>query len=133
MKALTFGVFDYFHYGHLKLLERCKKLGDYLIVAVQKDEEIHKTKPKAIILYDLQKRMEMIEAIKFVDKVVPYSQMESDIKTIDFDILVVGPDQNHAGILRAIDWAKNNGKQVITLPRTPGISSSEIRERLLKK
>ena len=52
MKVLTFGVYDYLHYGHLKLFERASKLGDYLIVAVQKDEEIHKTKPEANMLYN---------------------------------------------------------------------------------
>lgn len=133
MIVLTFGVFDYFHYGHLKLLERCKNLGDVLTVAVQADEEIHKTKPNAIILYSLSQRMEMIRALKCVDNVVPYTQMDVTIKTLNFDILVVGPDQNHAGILRAIEWAKAQGKEVVTLPRTPGISSTEIRERILNK
>lgn len=50
-KVLTFGVFDYLHYGHLKLFERAAKLGDYLIVAVQVDEEIHRTKPDASVLH----------------------------------------------------------------------------------
>ena len=67
MKVLTFGVFDYFHYGHLKLLERCKQQGDYLIVAVQKSEEIYKTKPNAKVLYTTKQRMEMVNAIKYVD------------------------------------------------------------------
>lgn len=133
MIVLTFGVFDYFHYGHLKLLQRCKELGDFLTVAVQEDGEIHKTKPNALILYTLKQRMEMISALRCVDKVVSYTQMDVSIKTIDFDILVVGPDQNHSGILRAIDWAKSHGKQVKVLPRTPGISSTEIRERILNK
>lgn len=133
MIVLTFGVFDYFHYGHLKLLERCKNLGDVLTVAVQADEEIHKTKPNAIILYSLSQRMEMIKALKCVDNVVSYTQMDVTIKTLNFDILVVGPDQNHPGILRAIEWAKSQGKEVVTLPRTPGISSTEIRERILSK
>ena len=133
MKILTFGVFDYFHYGHLKLLERCKNLGDYLIVAVQKDEEILKTKPKTIVLYNLNQRMEMVGALKCVDEVLPYKQVDESIKEIDFDLLVVGPDQNHSGILRGINWAKDHGKKVVVLPRTPGISSTEIKERLLRK
>ena len=102
MIVLTFGVFDYFHYGHLKLLERCKNLGDVLTVAVQADDEIHKTKPNAIILYSLSQRMEMIKALKCVDNVVPYTQMDVTIKTINFDILVVGPDQNHSGIFKQL-------------------------------
>lgn len=128
MKVLTFGVYDYLHYGHLKLFERASKLGDYLIVALQKDEEIHKTKPEAKMLYNLEKRMEFVGAIKFVNEVVPYTQVDQDIKIIDFDILVLGGDQNHDGFKRAIVWAEENNKQVIRLERTKGVSSSQIKK-----
>ncbi len=64
-KVLTVGVFDHFHYGHLKLLERAKDCGDYLIVAVQRDEEIHKNKPDATLLYSLEQRMEIIKEYRF--------------------------------------------------------------------
>ncbi|MDD2559801.1 MAG: adenylyltransferase/cytidyltransferase family protein [Acholeplasmataceae bacterium] len=128
MKVVTFGVYDYLHYGHLKLFERASKLGDYLIVAVQKDEEIHKTKPDAKMLYSLEQRMEFIGAIRFVDKVIPYTQVDIDIKTIDFDVFVLGEDQNHAGFQRAIEWAKANNKEVIRLERTKDISSSQIKK-----
>lgn len=128
MKVVTFGVYDYLHYGHLKLFERASKLGDYLIVAVQKDEEIHKTKPDAKMLYSLEQRMEFIGAIRFVDKVIPYTQVDIDIKTIDFDVFVLGEDQNHAGFQRAIKWAKANNKEVIRLERTKDISSSQIKK-----
>ena len=127
MKVLTFGVYDYLHYGHLKLFERAKSKGDYLIVAVQKDEEIHKTKPDAKMLYNLDKRMEFISAIRFVDKVIPYTQVDQDIKNIEFDVFVLGEDQNHDGFKRAIEWAKSHGKKVIRLERTPDISSSKIK------
>lgn len=130
MKVLTFGVFDYLHYGHLKLFERASKYGDYLIVAVQRDEEIHKTKPDAQMRYNLDERMEFIGAIRFVNKVVPYTQVDHDIKTLDFDILILGGDQNHAGFQRAIAWATNNGKKVIRLERTEGISSSKIKKEV---
>ena len=129
MKVLTFGVYDYLHYGHLKLFERASKLGDYLIVAVQKDEEIHKTKPEANMLYTLEQRMEFVGAIRFVDEVVPYTQVDEDIQLIDFDVFVLGGDQNHAGFQRAIKWAEDHGKQVVRLERTQGISSSMIKEK----
>lgn len=128
MKVLTFGVFDYLHYGHLKLFERASKYGDYLIVAVQRDEEIHKTKPDAKMMYNLDERMEFIGAIRFVNEVVPYTQVDQDIKRIEFDILVLGGDQNHAGFQSALEWANNNHKQVIRLERTEGISSSKIKK-----
>lgn len=127
-KILTFGVFDYFHYGHLVLLKNCASLGDYLIVAVHKDEDVCKTKPSCKLLYDLSKRIEIINSIKFVNEVIPYSQVEVDIEKISFDILVVGPDQNHIGFQKAIKWAKENSKQVIVMPRTPGISSTKLRK-----
>lgn len=133
MIVITFGVFDYFHYGHLKLLERCKKYGDYLKVGVQLSEEIHKTKPNTIVLYTTEQRLEMINSIRYVDETFVYRQMFDDIKTIDFDVLVVGGDQNHDGIQKSILWAKENGKQVIRLERTPNISTTIIKDKLLKK
>lgn len=128
MKVLTFGVYDYLHYGHLKLFERASKLGDYLIVALHKDEEIHKTKPEAKMMYNLEKRMEFVGAIKYVDEAIPYTQVDQDIKTIDFDVFVLGGDQNHEGFQRAIKWAEEHNKKVIRLERTKGISSSMIKK-----
>ncbi|MDE6666803.1 MAG: adenylyltransferase/cytidyltransferase family protein [Clostridia bacterium] len=131
-KVLTFGVFDYFHYGHLKLLERAKLLGDYLIVAVQYDEEIHKTKPEAKVLYSLSQRMEMIKALKCVDEVIPYKQVCDDIKLIDFDVLAQGGDQNHSGFASATAWCAEHGKEVVMISRTPDICSSGIKKELNK-
>lgn len=129
-RVLTFGVFDYFHYGHLKLFERAKALGDYLIVAVQVTEEIHKTKPEANVLYSLEQRMEILNSIRYIDEVVPYKQVVEDVKTIDFDVIVIGGDQNHEGFQRTIKWCEENGKTVVSLARTPNISSSEIKNAL---
>ena len=127
-KVLTFGVYDYLHYGHLKLFERAAKLGDYLIVAVQVDEEIHKTKPDANVLYTFEQRSEFVGAIKFVNEVIPYTQVDEDIKNVDFDVFAIGGDQNHAGFQRAMEWCKTNGKEVVRLERTEGISSSAIKK-----
>lgn len=126
-KVLTFGVFDYFHYGHLRLFERASALGDYLIVAVQTDDQIKINKPDTKVLYDLEKRMAMIKALRCVDEVISYKQVVDDIKNIDFDLLVLGGDQNHAGLLKAREWAEQNGKEVVVLERTPNISSTEIK------
>lgn len=129
-KVVTFGVFDFFHYGHLKLLEKAKQLGDYLIVAVQRDEEITKTKPDAQMLYSLEQRIEMINSIKCVDEVVSYKQVDEDIKNLDFDVFAKGGDQNHQGFVAATNWCVQNGKQVIILNRTPNICSSHIKQKL---
>lgn len=130
MKVLTVGVFDYFHYGHLKLFEQAKALGDHLIVAVQKSEQIHKTKPEATILYTTEQRMEMVGAIRFVDQVIEYDQIDLTLPKVEFDIFAIGQDQNHAGFQRAVAWCEENGKQVIRLKRTPNICSSQIKEEL---
>lgn len=130
MKVLTVGVFDYFHYGHLKLLERCKNLGDTLTVAVQRGEEILKNKPEARVLYSTEQRKEMISAIRFVDAVVEYGQVDQDIATFDFDVFAVGGDQNHEGFQRAIAYCKEHGKKVVVLERTPNICSSDIKKSL---
>lgn len=130
MKVLTVGVFDYFHYGHLKLFERAKALGDYLIVAVQQDEQIHKTKPEAQLMYSTAQRLEMVGALRCVDQVIEYTQVDETIQTVDFDIFAIGEDQNHAGFQRAKQWCLDNGKQVILMTRTPNICSSAIKKEL---
>ena len=130
---MTVGVFDYFHYGHLKLFERAKALGDYLIVAVQEDEQIHKTKPDAQIMYNTEKRMEMVGALRCVDQVIPYDQVDLTIQKVDFDIFAIGEDQVHPGFQRAKQWCLDNGKQVIMLARTPNICSSNIKKELNSK
>ena len=72
IKILTFGVYDYFHLGHLRLFKQCKKYADYLIVAVQDGDYILKYKPEAKILYSTAERVEILEGLKVVDEVVVY-------------------------------------------------------------
>ncbi len=129
-KVITVGVFDYFHLGHLRLFENAKKLGDYLIVAVQDGNSILKTKPDAKILYSTEQRIDLVKALRVVNDVVVYQDVDLILPKVDFDIFAIGSDQNHAGFQRAIKWCKDNGKDVIRLPRTPGICSSEIKSQL---
>ena len=131
-KVVTFGVFDYFHYGHLKLFERAKAMGDYLIVAIQAEEYILKYKPDAQILYSQEQRMELINALEVVDEVAVYTDIDKSIKEIDFDVWAKGEDQNHAGFQAAERWALEHGKTVKVLPRTPNISTTKIRQQLIK-
>lgn len=127
-KVITFGVFDYFHYGHLKLLERCKALGDFLIVAVHDDKHVKLNKPELKLYYNENERLEMVQAIRFVDEVILYTQIDETIKEVDFDILVVGPDQTNQHFIKAIEYCKANNKKVVELSRTPNISSTEIKK-----
>lgn len=126
-KVITFGVYDYFHLGHLRLFERAKKLGDYLIVAVQNGEYVLKYKPQAEMRYSNSERIDLVSALRVVDEVIEYQNVDEDIKKVDFDVFVVGEDQTHAGFQRAISWCKENGKEVVCLTRTPGICSSDIK------
>ena len=128
-KVLVFGVFDLFHFGHLRLLKRAAKLGDYCIVAVQNDEYILRYKPPgaAGTLYSTEERVEMIRALRCVDEVITYNIVADDIQKIDFDIWVKGSDNVHSGILDSIKWCEDNDKEVITLPRTEGVSSTYLK------
>ena len=101
-KVITVGVFDYFHLGHLRLFQQAKNLGDYLIVAVQDNDWIKKTKPDANIMYSTQQRIELVSALRIVDEVIVYTDVDVTRPTVDFDIFAVGEDQNHNGFKRAI-------------------------------
>lgn len=129
-KVITVGVFDYFHLGHLRLFENAKNLGDYLIVAVQDGDSILKTKPDANILYTTQQRIDLVKALRVVDEVIIYQDVDKVLPEIDFDIFAIGGDQVHEGFQRAIKWCEENGKDVVRLPRTPGICSSQIKHQL---
>lgn len=130
VKVVTFGVYDYFHLGHLRLFENAKALGDYLIVAVQDGDYILKTKPDATVLYTTEQRQDLVRALRVVDAVTSYTDVDVTIKTIDFDVFAIGEDQNHEGFQRAIKWCEENGKKVVRMKRTPGICSSEIKKEL---
>ncbi len=123
IKVITYGTFDLFHYGHLRILERAKKLGDYLIVGVSTDE-FNRIKNKQCV-YPYEHRAKIVEAIKYVDKVIPeenWEQKETDIKKHNIDILVMGDDWEG----KFDDLSKFC--KVIYLPRTPDISSTEIKQ-----
>ena len=129
-KVLTVGVFDYFHLGHLRLFKNAKKLGDYLIVAVQDEDYILKTKPNTKIMYSLEERKELVGALNVVDEVVVYQDVDQIVKAVDFDIFAIGEDQNHEGFVRAEKWCRDNGKSVVRMKRTQGICSSQIKNNI---
>jgi glycerol-3-phosphate cytidylyltransferase len=129
-KVLTVGVYDYFHLGHLRLFERARELGDYLIVAVQDGDFILKFKPNAKVLYSTEERIEIVKSLRCVDEVVTYTAVDESIKDFDFDIFAIGEDQTHEGFQRAVKWCEENGREVIRMSRTPGICSSDIKKEL---
>lgn len=131
-KVITVGVFDYFHLGHLRLFENAKNLGDYLIVAVQDGDSILKTKPDSTVFYSTQQRVDLVRALRIVDEVIIYQDVDKTLPNVDFDVFAIGGDQKHEGFERAVKWCKENGKEVVRLPRTPGICSSALKDHMAK-
>lgn len=128
--VLTVGVFDLLHIGHVELFRRAKALGDRLVVAVQDSDFILKYKPDAKTMGSTSERAYMVKAIKYVDDIVVYQDVENVMDLCDFDIFAAGPDQNHAGFLKVFEWCKATGREVVILPRTEGISTSELKEHI---
>ncbi len=129
-RLMTVGVFDLLHFGHFELFRRAKELagdGGVLVVAVQDDDSVARYKPQARLVYDWNTRARMIRALRYVDCVVPYDDVDSFVMRTEFDVLAVGGDQNHPGFQRAVRWCEENGRQVVRLSRTDGISSSRLR------
>lgn len=116
------------HIGHILLFKHAKEYGDRLIVAVQDADFILKYKPGTKMIYTTEERMYMISVIKYVDEVIVYQDVDKDIQNVNFDIFARGEDQKHQGFQRAIKWCEEHGKEVVTIPRTEGISSTMLRE-----
>lgn len=132
-KVMTVGVYDLLHKAHVELYRRAKGLGDYLIVAAQDGDFILKYKPTAQVMNSTEDRKYMIKAIRYVDEVITYTDVDKIVQEVDFDVFVTGPDQIHAGFQRAIQWCEEHGKEHIVLGRTDGISSSELKAKIAAK
>lgn len=133
IKVLTVGVYDLLHIGHVELFRRAKGLGDYLIVAAQESDYILKYKPSAKVINSTEDRKAMIKSIRYVDEVISYTDVDKIVKEVDFDVLVTGPDQCHDGFRKAIRWCEEQGKEHTVLARTDGVSSSELKKKILDK
>ncbi|HDZ9270718.1 TPA: adenylyltransferase/cytidyltransferase family protein [Vibrio cholerae] len=123
-RVITFGTFDVFHVGHINILKRAKELGNHLTVGVSSDQ-LNFAKKSRYPIYSQQDRVEIISSLKFVDEVFVEESLELKldyIKKFHADILVMGDDW--AG---RFDWVKTNC-DVVYLPRTPSISTTEIIE-----
>ncbi len=121
--VITYGTFDLLHRGHIRLLERAKKLGDYLIVGVTSDD-YDRTRGKINVSESLEERIAAIEATHLADKIIieEYEgQKIDDIKRYNVDIFAIGSDW-----VGKFDYLKDYC-EVIYLERTKGISSSQIR------
>lgn len=125
-RVITYGTFDLLHYGHINLLKHAKKFGDYLIVALSTDEFNLKKKNKNCY-FDYEQRKSLVEAVRYVDLVVPetcWEQKNNDIILYKADVFVIGDDwEGKFDHLKEIC-------EVIYLPRTPEVSTTKIKKSL---
>lgn len=131
----TTGVFDMFHIGHLNILKRAKEQCEYLIVGVSTDEVVRNYKHKKPVI-PFEERLAIVEAIKYVDKVIPQTSMDkiASVKQINANVVFVGSDW------KGTDKWKEYEKQfhsvncsVVYLPHTDGISSTILRDKIAKE
>ncbi len=126
-RVITYGTFDLLHYGHINLLKRAKEKGDYLIVALSTDKfNWEEKQKKCYFSYEIRKQM--LEAIKYVDEVIPeenWEQKKTDMHKYEIDTFVMGDDW-----VGKFDYLKEEGVEVVYLPRTPEISSTQIKSDL---
>ncbi|MFD2210024.1 glycerol-3-phosphate cytidylyltransferase [Virgibacillus halophilus] len=124
-KVITYGTYDLLHTGHINLLRRAKEFGDYLIVAISSDEFNALKGKKAY--YTFEQRKAILEAVRYVDEVIPednWEQKISDVQDHDVDVFVMGDDWEGK-----FDFLKDYC-EVIYLPRTVGISTTKIKKDL---
>ncbi|MGC0304316.1 glycerol-3-phosphate cytidylyltransferase [Streptococcus sp. CL6.35] len=126
-RVITYGTFDLLHYGHINLLKRAKSLGDYLIVGLSTNEFNRLEKNKECY-FDYEKRKSLLEAIRYVDLVIPeenWDQKISDIEKYHADVFVIGDDWQGK-----FDYLSDFGIEVVYLSRTKEISTSKIKNDL---
>ncbi|MCI9077643.1 MAG: adenylyltransferase/cytidyltransferase family protein [Lachnospiraceae bacterium] len=125
IKVITYGTYDYLHYGHIRLLERAKELGDYLIVGITADD-FDKKRGKINVQQPLMERVEAVRKLNIADEIIieEYEgQKIEDIKKYNIDIFTVGSDWTGK-----FDYLEEYC-EVVYLERTQGVSSSEIRQK----
>lgn len=129
-RVITYGTFDLLHYGHINLLRRAKALGDYLIVALSSDEFNWNEKQKKCY-FTYEERKALLESVRYVDLVIPeenWEQKRTDVHEYHVDTFVMGDDWKGK-----FDFLKDEGVEVVYLPRTPEISTTQIKNDLNKK
>ena len=128
-RVITYGTFDLLHYGHINLLQRAKSYGDYLIVVLSTDEFNWNEKKKKCY-FNYEQRKKLLEAIRYVDLVIPeenWEQKVQDVQEYHVDTFVMGDDWKGK-----FDFLREEGVEVVYLPRTPEISTTQIKQDLNK-
>ena len=133
MLIYTVGTWDLLHVGHLAILQYCETLGNRLAVGVASDEVVASYKPNVPVV-PLEQRMEMLRALRCVDIVRPYYELEyaSACKELDIDIFVIGEDWGKAAHnLEVESFLKSTGKSIMQVGYNPLTSSTKIKERTI--
>ena len=128
----TAGTFDMFHIGHLNVLRNAKSICDFLIVAVSTDELVKDYKHHETVI-PFEDRVKIVEAIKYVDKVVPQTSMNKlqAAKDNNIDVMIVGDDWKGTDKWNQYEQQlKGIGVTVEYMPHTDGISSTMLREKM---
>jgi len=128
----TTGVFDLFHIGHLNILRRAKEMCEYLIVGVSTDELVQQYKNKTPVI-PYEERCAIVEAIKYVDKVVPQKSMDKVAmwEKLKFDAVFHGDDWKNSSMYNELEKSfERLNVAMVFLPHTEGTSSTTIAERL---
>lgn len=131
----TTGVYDMFHVGHLNILKKAKEQCDYLIVGVSTDEHVNSYKHKSPII-PFEDRVEIISAIKYVDKVVPQVSMNKyeAWKKYKFDVIFHGDDWKNTPLYNEIEEKlKKEGVEFVYFPYTKKVSSTMLRQKIEEK
>lgn len=126
-RVLTYGTFDLLHYGHIRLLQRAAALGDYLVVALSTDQFNEEKGKKSFYSYETRK--EMLEAIRYVDLVIPeerWDQKVNDVHEYHIDIVAMGSDWEGDSRFELL----RDCCDVVYLNRTPGISTTQVKKNL---
>ncbi len=135
MIVYTVGTFDLLHVGHLALLEYCKSLGGLLAVGIASDRVVNSYKPNIPII-PLEQRMEMLKALRCVDIVRSYDDLEyiSGCKDLDVDIFVIGEDWGNKPHNIAVEsYLKSAGKQIKQVVYNPRTSSTKIKQNVINQ
>ena len=133
MVVYTVGTFDLLHVGHLALLEYCSTLGDVVAVGVASDGVVNSYKPNVPVI-PLEQRAEMLSALRCVDIVRPYHELEyvSACKELNVDIFVIGEDWGRSPHNLAVEaYLKKEGKQIIQVRYNPRTSSTTIKKNVI--
>ncbi len=124
-KVITYGTYDLLHRGHIMLLKRAREMGDYLVVGLSSDAFNAGKNKKAF--YSYEERKLVLEAVRYVDEVIPehrWEQKENDIREHGIEVFVMGDDWHGK-----FDHVKHLC-QVVYLPRTEGVSTTQIKAQL---